>query len=200
MIADKTWNMLPDKGKAIMLAQREVASFVCDAVNLEGIPFTLPEIQTLLDGITVGGHRLEEQQIAVNQGNAWKHLFASLQSGSFILSAEYACKLHDTGNQESLASWCRAGGKRGSADMGRISPGVMIPESAKPFWWRTSRKCMVLLRCPWAEPGSGFTAMFEALVIDWLKEASTAAVSRLMGLSWNAIDGIMQRACHAERN
>ena len=41
MIADKSWNMLPDKGKAIMLAQREVASFVCDAVNLEGIPFTL---------------------------------------------------------------------------------------------------------------------------------------------------------------
>ncbi len=40
----------------------------------------------------------------------------------------------------------------------------------------------------WAKPGSGFTAMFEALVIDWLKEASISAVSRLMGLSWNAID------------
>jgi transposase len=24
---------------------------------------------------------------------------------------------------------------------------------------------------PWAEPGSGFTALFEALVIDWLREA-----------------------------
>lgn len=47
---------------------------------------------------------------------------------------------------------------------------------------------------PWAESGSGFTAMFEALVIDWLKEASTLSVSRLMNLSWNAIDGIMQRA------
>ncbi len=47
---------------------------------------------------------------------------------------------------------------------------------------------------PWAESGSGFTALFEALVIDWLKEASTSAVSRLMGMSWNAIDGIMQRA------
>ncbi len=46
----------------------------------------------------------------------------------------------------------------------------------------------------WAKPGSGFTAMFEALVIDWLKEASISAVSRLMGLSWNAIDRIMQRA------
>ncbi|MEE9357577.1 transposase family protein [Candidatus Vondammii sp. HM_W22] len=44
---------------------------------------------------------------------------------------------------------------------------------------------------PWAEPGSGFTAMFEALVIDWLKEASISAVSRLMELSWNAIGGII---------
>ena len=53
---------------------------------------------------------------------------------------------------------------------------------------------VVTMPVPWAEPGSGFTALFEALVIDWLKEASTSAVSRLMGLSWNAIDGIMQRA------
>lgn len=53
---------------------------------------------------------------------------------------------------------------------------------------------VVTVSVPWAEPGSGFTAMFEALVIDWLKEASISAVSRLMGLSWNAIDGIMQRA------
>ena len=53
---------------------------------------------------------------------------------------------------------------------------------------------VVTVSVPWAEPGSGFTAMFEALVIDWLREASISAVSRLMSLSWNAIDGIMQRA------
>ena len=53
---------------------------------------------------------------------------------------------------------------------------------------------VVTVSVPWAEHNSGFTAMFEALVIDWLKEASTLGVSRLMGLSWNAIDGIMQRA------
>ena len=52
---------------------------------------------------------------------------------------------------------------------------------------------VVTTTVPWAEPNSGFTALFEALVIDWLKEASTSAVARLMGLSWNAIDGIMQR-------
>lgn len=53
---------------------------------------------------------------------------------------------------------------------------------------------VVTVSVPWAEPGSGFTILFEALVIDWLKEASISAVSRLMCLSWNAIDGIMQRA------
>ena len=47
---------------------------------------------------------------------------------------------------------------------------------------------------PWAESGSGFTALFEALVIDWLKEASTSAVSTRLRLSWNAVDGIMKRA------
>lgn len=53
---------------------------------------------------------------------------------------------------------------------------------------------VVTVAVPWSEPGSGFTALFEALVIDWLQEASIKAVSRRLGLSWNAIDGIMQRA------
>lgn len=47
---------------------------------------------------------------------------------------------------------------------------------------------------PWAESGSGFTALFEALVIDWLKEASLKAVADQLSLSWGAVDRIMQRA------
>ena len=47
---------------------------------------------------------------------------------------------------------------------------------------------------PWAEAGSRFTALFEALVIDWLRDASTAAVARQLRLSWDSVDGIMSRA------
>ncbi len=54
-MTDTHWGMTPDRSKALMLAKRQLAEFVCDAVNLEGIPFTLPEIQTLLQGVTVGG-------------------------------------------------------------------------------------------------------------------------------------------------
>ena len=52
---------------------------------------------------------------------------------------------------------------------------------------------------PWAEVGSRFTALFEMLIIDWLKEASISAVARLFGLTWEAVDGIQQRAVRRGR-
>ncbi len=50
------------------------------------------------------------------------------------------------------------------------------------------------LQVSWAEPGSRFTALFEALAIDWLKQASVSAVAKQMRLSWDEADGIMARA------
>lgn len=50
------------------------------------------------------------------------------------------------------------------------------------------------VKVPWAEPGSGFTAMFEALAISWLKVAPTNAVSERMMISWDEAWGIMERA------
>jgi len=47
---------------------------------------------------------------------------------------------------------------------------------------------------PWAEPGSGFTALFEALAISWLKVASISAVSDRLRISWDEAWGIMERA------
>ena len=47
---------------------------------------------------------------------------------------------------------------------------------------------------PWAEAGARFTALFEALAIDWLKAASQKAVAELLDLSWDEIHGIMERA------
>lgn len=46
----------------------------------------------------------------------------------------------------------------------------------------------------WAEAGSRFTAMFEALAIDWLKHASIKAVAEQLRISWAEADGILQRA------
>lgn len=47
---------------------------------------------------------------------------------------------------------------------------------------------------PWSERGARFTTLFEALAIDWMKEASLSAVCRLLGISWDAAAGIQGRA------
>jgi transposase len=50
------------------------------------------------------------------------------------------------------------------------------------------------VKVPWAEPGSRFTALFEALVIDWLRESTSSAVARLFNLPWTVVDRIRTRA------
>ena len=42
---------------------------------------------------------------------------------------------------------------------------------------------------PWAEERSRFTALFEILVIDWLKEASVSAVARQLDIRWEPLTG-----------
>ena len=77
-----------------MLAKRQLAEFVCDAVNLEGINLTLPEIKALLDGITVGGHKVSDQQIALNQADTWRMLFKLIENNQFEITLEKICALH----------------------------------------------------------------------------------------------------------
>ncbi len=101
------WKMIPDKGKAIMLARRQLSEFVWDAVNLEGINITLPEVQTLLEGVTIGGHRISDQQIVLNQVAAWRTLFDWVEKGEFELSAEKACALHLIAAKDEALEWGR---------------------------------------------------------------------------------------------
>ncbi len=112
VVMEQHWQMQSNRDKALMLAQREVAVFVMDAVALEGIHFTLPEIQTLLQGVTVGGHKLSDQQIAVNQGNAWKHLFSAIKNNHFAVSKSFTVELHAIAAKEEALQWgvFRSGG------------------------------------------------------------------------------------------
>jgi transposase len=51
-----------------------------------------------------------------------------------------------------------------------------------------------VIKLPWAEPSSRFTALLEALAIAWLKTASQKAAAGLLQLSWDEIHGILERA------
>lgn len=47
---------------------------------------------------------------------------------------------------------------------------------------------------PWAEPGNQFTAWFERLAIDLLRECSITGAARLLRLTWDEAWGIKERA------
>jgi transposase len=51
-----------------------------------------------------------------------------------------------------------------------------------------------VVKMPWAEANSRFTALMEGLAIAWLKHASQKAVAEQLHLSWDEIHGIMERA------
>ncbi len=38
---------------------------------------------TLLDGVTVGGHKISDQQIALNQADTWRTLFKLIEQNKF---------------------------------------------------------------------------------------------------------------------
>jgi Fic family protein len=91
----KTLNAINNSAKtALFLAKKQLPELVCDVVNLEGINYTLPEIMTLLDGVTVGGRKQQDELIANNQIKSWNFLFKLLEKQTFKSDKDTACKLH----------------------------------------------------------------------------------------------------------
>ena len=95
----------PNRVRALFLAKKQLPELVCDAVNLEGINFTLTEVQTLLDGITVGGHWLQDETVTLNQANAWRALFAYVEQRTFSLTQEFVCEMHAVIAEREALTW-----------------------------------------------------------------------------------------------
>ncbi|WP_419737603.1 hypothetical protein [Ruegeria sp.] len=74
--------------------KKALAEFVYDAGALEGNPFTYPEVQTLLDGIAVGGRKLEDQKQIQCLGEAAKRLFSMVNDREFRLDKSISNELH----------------------------------------------------------------------------------------------------------
>jgi len=106
------WKMRPSKAKAVILAKHLLAEFVYDAVNLERINLTFPEIQTLLDGITVGEHTISDQQITLNQADAWRALFGMIESNQFEITHENVLTLHFIAGKDKALDWAEVSIRR----------------------------------------------------------------------------------------
>ncbi|MDR3179623.1 MAG: Fic family protein [Holosporaceae bacterium] len=75
-----------DKKKTLMLAYKMLPEYVFDTSQLENNPITFPEVKTLLDGVTIGGHKINDVQQVLNIKNAWFLLFDLVGNNKFTPS------------------------------------------------------------------------------------------------------------------
>ncbi|GHU05912.1 hypothetical protein FACS1894205_6590 [Alphaproteobacteria bacterium] len=106
--------------------QKMLPEFVWDASMLEGNPFTYPEVLTLLDGVTVGGKKLFDQNQILNLAKSSKHLLALVQSEKFGLTKEIFTELHGVVAFEEALEW---GVFRGEGEETCFSPHVALGEA-----------------------------------------------------------------------
>ena len=95
----------PDKRRAYFRVRKVLEGIVYDTVALEDNPFTFPEVKTLLEGITVGGHRVSDANQVLNQAASWQELLRQVEAGAFEFDAANFKVLHALVAKEEALTW-----------------------------------------------------------------------------------------------
>ncbi len=91
--------------RSLFRYKQRLAQFVFDASSLEGNPFTFPQVQTLMDGVTVGGHKISDEQQVLNLAAAAKELLSLVKDGEFELNKQTFDRLHGLVAKEEAWEW-----------------------------------------------------------------------------------------------
>lgn len=103
-VASMPVDVLPVK-EVLADFDRNIAGHVWAAAVLEGNPFTYPEVQTLLEGVTVGGRRVSDAQQILRLRDSHVLLRDMVASEAFSLSKPISDALHEAiAREEALES------------------------------------------------------------------------------------------------
>jgi Fic family protein len=97
--------LVPDQKRALFTAERGRVDFVYNTAALEGNPFTYPEVKTLLEGITVGGHKLTDSEQVLRLNRALSHVIGLVKDKKFQFSAATACEIQGIVAKEEALKW-----------------------------------------------------------------------------------------------
>ncbi|MDE0064572.1 MAG: Fic family protein [Gammaproteobacteria bacterium] len=100
-----TTSTVPNVRRACFRVRKVLEEVVYDTVYLENNPFTFPEVKTLMDGITVGGHRLSDANQVLNQAASWRELLSQVEASRFVLDAANVKRLHTLVAREEALTW-----------------------------------------------------------------------------------------------
>ena len=147
--------------------QRMLPEFVWDASVLEGNPFTFPEVKTVLDGITVGGRKISDQEQVLNLAESARQLLASIKQGAFLLDKPTFTHLHALVARNEALEWGHFRGEGpethytpnvGLGEHGRYTP--LATESGVPALNRVFQRGLLALQNPSMAPFERAAAFF----------------------------------------
>ncbi|MEA2018392.1 MAG: Fic family protein [Campylobacterota bacterium] len=98
-------DITPNKKLNIALAKKDMVDYIYNTSALEGNSMTYPEVETLLDGITVGGHKISDENMILNQNKSVKLLFDLIENKKFDFTKFTTCLLHNEVSQNEALKW-----------------------------------------------------------------------------------------------
>ena len=107
---------------------RMLPEFVWDASMLEGNTFTFPEVKTLLDGVTIGGRKISDQEQVLNLAESSKHLLALVKANKFSMDKATFTDLHGLVARNEALEW---GHFRGEGSETTYTPDVGLGEHGR---------------------------------------------------------------------
>jgi hypothetical protein len=111
--------------RVVFRFRRMLPEYVWDAGVLEGNPFTFPEVKTLLEGVTIGGRKLSDQEQILNLAESSKYLMDIVKRQEFRLDKPTFCALHAIVARNEALEW---GHFRGEGAETRFTPDVALGE------------------------------------------------------------------------
>ena len=114
--------------RVVFRFRRMLPEYVWDAGVLEGNPFTYPEVKTLLEGVTVGGRKLSDQEQILNLAESSKHLLDVVKNREFELDKSMFCSLHALVARNEALEW---GHFRGEGVETQFTPDVALGERGR---------------------------------------------------------------------
>lgn len=114
--------------RACFRFHKMLPEFVWDASSLEGNPFTFPEVQTLLDGVTVGGRKLSDQEQVLNLAESSRRLLKLVRSGAFKLDKQTFTEINGIVARKESLEW---GVFRGEGQETNYTPDVSLGERGR---------------------------------------------------------------------
>jgi hypothetical protein len=91
--------------RVVFRFRRMLPEYVWDAGVLEGNPFTFPEVKTLLEGVTVGGRKLSDQEQILNLAESAKFLVDLVQRRQFSVDKSTFCSLQGLVARHEALEW-----------------------------------------------------------------------------------------------